>query len=188
MKKPKSADREIKQSAATYLRDVEALLLKEKQGDAYELLKKGVEKYADDPFLLSYHGYLKACIERRYRSGIEDCTRALSLFQRKLLRDEVDGAETSKSVLYLNLGRAFLAAGKKKLAFEAFNKGLQSDKRSIELQSELQKMGIRKLSPLPFLNRSNPVNEFLGKLMRKTAKQAHQRVPRSSSAPKNHLP
>ncbi len=171
MTKPKTADREIKQSAATYLQEVEALLLKGRQRDAYEFLKNGVEKYADDPFLLSYYGYLKACIERRYRTGIEDCTRALSLFQKKLLRGEVDGAETSKSVLYLNLGRAFLAAGKKRLAFEAFNKGLQSDKRNNELQSELQKMGIRKISPLPFLSRSNPVNAFLGKMLRKTAKR-----------------
>ncbi len=171
MNKPESANNENEESAATYLRKVQLLLLKERQREAYKLLQEGLKIYADDPFLLSYHGYLKTCMERRYRSGIEDCTRALSLFQKKMLRDEVDGAESTKSVLYLNLGKAYLAAGKRKSAFEAFHKGLQSDKRNIELLSELQKMGIRKLPPLPFLNRSNPVNACLGRMLHKTAKQ-----------------
>ncbi len=171
MNELKSANNKNEESAVTYLRKVQALLLKKRQGEAYELLQEGLKIYADDPFLLSYHGYFKACVERRYRNGIEDCTRALSLFQKKMLRDEVDGAGSSKSVLYLNLGKAFLAAGKRKSAFEAFHKGLQSDKRNIELQSELQKMGIRKLPPLPFLNRSNPVNACLGRMLHKPAKQ-----------------
>jgi tetratricopeptide (TPR) repeat protein len=171
MNKSETGSDEKKESAATYARKVQALLLKDRQGEAFKLLLDGLEMYAEDPFLLSYYGYLKACVERRYRNGIEDCTRALSLFQRKMLRDEVDGAESTKSVLYLNLGKAYLAAGKRKFAFEAFQKGIQSDKRNTELLSELQKMGIRKLPPLPFLNRSNPVNAFLGKMLHKTAKQ-----------------
>ncbi len=161
----------IKESADIYLRKIHALLLKGRQGEAYELLQEALKIYPDDPFLLSYHGYLKASIDRRYRNGIEDCTRALSLFQRKMLLDEVDGAESIKSVLYLNLGKAYLAAGKRRFAFEAFHKGLQSNKRNIELLSELQKMGIRKLPPLPFLDRSNPVNACLGRMLHKTAKQ-----------------
>jgi tetratricopeptide (TPR) repeat protein len=164
MNKFKSASNEKKESAVTYVRKVQSLLLKDRHGEAFKLLQDGLAIYAEDPFLLSYYGYLKACMERRYRNGIEDCTRALSLFQRKMLRDEVDGAESTKSVLYLT-------AGKRKFAFEVFQKGLQSDKRNTELLSELQKMGIRKLPPLPFLNRSNPVNAFLGKMLHKTAKQ-----------------
>ncbi len=172
MNKPKSANNENKESADIYLRKVQSLLLKNRQGEAYELLQEGLEIYADDPFLLSYYGYLKSCVERRYRNGIEDCTRALSLFQKKMLHDDIDGAESTKSVLHLNLGKAYLAAGKRKFAYEAFQKGLQSDKRNIELLSELQKMGIRKLPPLPFLDRSNPLNACLGRMLHKPAKTA----------------
>jgi tetratricopeptide (TPR) repeat protein len=161
-----------KKSAADYLREVKTHLLKERRREAYALVQSAVGKYADDPMLLSYYGYLKACMDSRYRSGIEDCLRALSLFQRNALRGEGDMDETAKSEFYLNLGRAYCAANKKKLAYDALNKGLKFDKQNVALQKELQKMGVRKLPPIPFLDRSNPINAILGKMIRKNEKRS----------------
>jgi len=172
MDKTISPSLENKRSAADYLREIKTHLLKERRREAYALLQSAVVKYADDPMLLSYYGYLKACMDGRYRSGIEDCLKALSLFQRNTLRGEGDMDETAKSEFYLNLGRAYFAANKKKLAFDALNKGLKFDKQNVDLQKEIQKMGVRKSTPIPFLDRSNPVNAILGKMIRKSEKRS----------------
>jgi hypothetical protein len=155
-------------SAAEQLQKVKFHLARKKPRDAYDLLKVIIVHYEDDPFLLSFYGYLKAALDGMYRSGVEDCTRALSLFQRQMLRGAVDGDEILKAVLYLNLGRAYAIAGKRKDAFSTLNKGLLCDVRNDDIAAELQKMGIRKKKPVPFLDRSNPVNNFFGKMLRKT--------------------
>ena len=64
--------------------------------------------------------------------------------------------------LQWNLGRALLAAERRSEAHAAFIKGLrlQRDHRGIIL--DLKKMGIRRKPPLPFLDRSNPLNVWLG--------------------------
>jgi len=172
MNKTSSPSLKDNRSANDYLKEVKAHLLKDKRREAYALLQSAVVKYGDDPLLLSYYGYLKALMDGRYRSGIEDCLRALSLFQRSTLRGDSDIEEACKAEFYLNLGRAYFAAKKKKLAFDALNKGLKFDRLNADLQKEIQKMGIRKSPPIPFLNRSNPVNALLGKMMRKREKRS----------------
>jgi tetratricopeptide (TPR) repeat protein len=154
-------------SAAEQLQKVRFHLARKKPRDAYELLKVVVVQYSDDPFLLSYYGYLKAAVDGIYRSGIEDCSRALSLFQRLMLRGDIEEDEKLKAVLYLNLGRAYSAAGKRKDAYDTLNKGLLLDIQNDDIMAELQKMGIRKKKPLPFLERANPLNNFFGKMLRK---------------------
>lgn len=154
-------------SAAEQLQKVRFHLARKKPWDAYELLKFIVVQYEDDPFLLSYYGYLKAALDGMYRSGVEDCSRALWLFQRLLLRGEVDGDDKLKAILYLNLGRAYFAAGKRKDAYDALTKGMLQDLQNDDILTELRKMGIRKRKPLPFLHRSNPLNNIIGKLLRK---------------------
>ncbi len=154
-------------SASEQLQKVRFHLARKKPRDAYDLLKVIIVHYEDDPVLLSYYGYLKAALDGMYRSGIEDCARALSLFQRQMLRCAVDGDEKLKAVLYVNLGRAYGAAGKKKDAYNALSKGLVADMQNDDVLAELRKMGIRKKKPVSFLDRSNPVNNFFGKMLRK---------------------
>lgn len=157
-------------SPAGYLREVKALLAKGRQGDAYEMLRLAVVKYAEDPFLLSYFGYLTAFLDGRYRNGIESCKLAIVLFEKKSLRGEEDVEEKLNEVLYLNLGRAYLAGEKKKEAFDTLQKGLRFDKQNKDLLSELERLGIRKYTPMSFLDRSNPINALLGRMLRKTGK------------------
>jgi tetratricopeptide (TPR) repeat protein len=157
-------------SPADYLRAVKNLLAKGGKRDACELLQPALIKYPDDPFLLSYYGYLSACFVGKYRNGVESCKRAITLFEKKGLRGENTSEQKIYAVLYLNLGRACLAGGKKKDAIDALHKGLYFDKQNKELQAEVTKLGIRKYVPISFLDRSNPINAFFGKLLRKTDK------------------
>jgi tetratricopeptide (TPR) repeat protein len=161
---------EAEMSAAEYLREARALLGKGRRGEAYQLLRPAVVKYAEDPFLLSYFGYLTALLEGRYRNGIESCKRAIVLFEKKSLSSLEDVEVRLNAVLYLNLGRAYLAGGKKKDAIDTLQKGLRFDKQNKDLVGELETLGIRKYVPVPFLDRSNLINAFLGRMLRKPDK------------------
>jgi tetratricopeptide (TPR) repeat protein len=154
-------------TAAESLKRIQLHLKGSRQWDAYEILKSDVLKYADDPLHVSYFGYLKSVLEGKYRSGIEDCMRAINLFQKKMWRGDQDVISAHKAVLYLNLGKAYYAAGRRKDAIDTFQKGLQIDPQNRDLQATLKKVGVRKLIPIPFLNRSNPLNTFVGRMLRK---------------------
>ncbi len=158
-------------SPAEYLRIVKAFLAKDRRKEAYELLQKVVVKHEKDPYLLSYFGYLSAFVAGKYRIGIESCLLAITLFKKKMLLDEDDVEEEFIAVLYLNLGRAYLAGGKKKDAVISLYKGLQFDKQNRELLLEVRKLGIRKTVPISFLDRSNPLNALFGRMLRKNTKQ-----------------
>jgi tetratricopeptide (TPR) repeat protein len=163
---------EEEMSPAGYLREVRALLAKDRKRDAYELLRPAVVQYAENPFLLSYFGYLTAILDGRYRNGIESCKLAIVLFEKKSLDGEEDVEEKLNAVLYLNLGRAYLASGKKKETFDTLQKGLRFDKQNKDLLAELERLGIRKYVPMSFLDRSNPINALIGRMLRKTDKNA----------------
>ena len=75
------------------------------------------------------------------------------------------GKEFFLPALYLNLGKACLAADKRKDAYESFKRGLEIDKNNEALFNELESLGIRRKQPLSFLSRSNPLNKYLGRLM-----------------------
>ena len=157
---------------AVYVREAQAFLAKGKRREAYDLLQPAIVKHAGDPFLLSYFGYLAAAVEGKYRYGIESCARAILLFEKISLRRTGVIDEKPKAVLYLNLGRAYLAGDRKKEAFEALQKGRRSDARNRELLGALEGMGVRKFTPLPFLDRSNPLNVLVGRMLRKTRPDA----------------
>jgi tetratricopeptide (TPR) repeat protein len=111
---------------------------------------------------MSFYGSLQATVDKKYRSGIENCRKALGTLKKKGVKDEA-----FYPVFYFNLGKAYLAASKKKEAIEAFNSGLKYDPRNRDIQKELQHIGYRKKPPVPFLDRSNPINKYIGKLVSK---------------------
>jgi tetratricopeptide (TPR) repeat protein len=76
-------------------------------------------------------------VDRKYRSGVENCKRAIVLLKKQNLFSE----EVLSPVFYLNLGRAYVAAGKKKDAIDAFKKGLTYDDENNGLKKELQALG-----------------------------------------------
>jgi len=149
---------------ADYLKAVRSRLKDGKQKVAFELLQQAAVQFPEDPFILSYYGCLLAVVERKYRTGIETCRKAIAL----LKKQATFGEEMLYPGFYLNLGRAYLAASKKDDAILAFKKGLQFDHDNSDLLKELRALGVRKPPPVPFLGRTNPINKYIGKLLRAT--------------------
>ena len=157
--RPESTDQITELTPIDYMRIVNLHLMKNNQRDAYAVLKLAVVMYPDDPHILSYFGSLQAVVDKKYRTGIENCTKAIILFKKK---SSVTRKLEHYAIFYLNLGRAYLAGKKKKDAIGALHKGLQYDNNNSAIMKQLQELGTRKKPPLPFLDRSNPINKFLG--------------------------
>ena len=149
-----------------YLRQVKLHISRGRQKDAFALLRQAKVHFPDDPFILSYFGCLQAQVDKRYRAGIEASIKALAAVK------EDSSFEEGKifSLFYLNLGKAYVAAGKKKDALETFKRGLKYDTMNRDLLSEVRALGKREAAPVPFLDRSNPINKYVGKILRKPSK------------------
>jgi tetratricopeptide (TPR) repeat protein len=149
-----------------FFRDVQQLLKRGKGKSAMEALRSALERFPSDPFLLSYYGCLLAVVEKRPTEGIKVCRDALARLENSM----PFGIEFFYPVFYLNLGRACLKAGDKKEALEAFTEGLKADPENQDLIWEMKKLGSRKRPTVPFLNRSNPINKYIGLMLSKTLK------------------
>jgi tetratricopeptide (TPR) repeat protein len=142
-------------------------LLRKRQGKtALKVLREALEKFPADPFLMSYYGCLVAIVENRPGDGIGICQDAIAGLKETM----PFGSEFFYPAFYLNLGRAFLKAGEKEGAIDAFREGLVNDPENHDLLWELRKLGARKRPPIPFLRRSNPVNKYIGLLVTKVTK------------------
>lgn len=142
-----------------YISAVETIMQNRKPKESFALLTKALEQYPNNPFIFSYQGYLDTMVNRNFSKGIKTCREAFTI-----LKEQVPfGEEFFHPVLYLNLGKAYLAAGKKKEAYTSFQKGLEIDPDHRELLRETRKLGERKRPPVPLLERSNLFNKLLGK-------------------------
>jgi tetratricopeptide (TPR) repeat protein len=140
---------------------VKKLLKKKKYESALKLVTAALEQYPDEPILLSYYGYLDALVHKNYIHGINTCLKAREI----VLEKAISGRDFFNPVLYLNLGRVYLAAGNKEDAFEALRMGLIFGNENEDLLCELRELGMRKKPVVPFLQRSNPVNKYIGKVL-----------------------
>ncbi|HLC18553.1 MAG TPA: tetratricopeptide repeat protein [Thermodesulfobacteriota bacterium] len=114
--------------------------------------------YRDDkenPSYMSYFGLLKALRGGEIGLGLELCTNAIK-------------REFHRAELYVNLGRVYLAAGNRKGAMKVFKKGLNYEPGNEEIHRYMAELGIRNRPVIPILERSNPVNKYLGILFRRT--------------------
>lgn len=144
-----------------YIDEVKGFLKDRKHAEALRAVTDGLEQHPGNPFLLSYYGFLQAEVNRNFREGIEVCRRAL-----EGLNERVPfGEEFFYPVFYLNLGRAYLAAGKKREAVAAFNRGLRIDSEDWELLAMMEELGTRRSPVFSFLRRSHFLNRYLGKFL-----------------------
>jgi len=164
---------------ADYLRAVKSHLRSGKYKDAFRVLQQATVMYPDDPVILSYYGCLQALVDKKYRSGVDTCKKAITLLKKK---KSSFGEEVLYPVFYLNLGRAYIAAGKKKDAIDAFEKGLQYDYGNNDLKKELRGMGLRKKPLVPFLARSNPINKYIGMLLHSEDSKGDKRKGRRTGS------
>jgi tetratricopeptide (TPR) repeat protein len=150
-------------SPSHFLEEVRVLLQRKENRRALELLTKALKKYPDDPFLLSYFGCLEALINKNYADGIGFCKRAIEMLDEKI----PFGQEIFYPTFYLNLGRSYIAADNRSGATEALQKGLTFDSENKDLLWEMRKLGVRRKPVLPYLNRSNPLNKYIGLILHK---------------------
>ena len=143
-----------------YIAELEALLSRNMQEEALELLTEAIEYYPTNPILFSYHGYVEARVNKHYADGIKICRQSFKILKQQMPLVEGFYLPT----LYLNLGKTYLSASKNKDAYFSFQKGLEIDNTHEGLLSELNKLGRRRKPPFPFLNRSNPLNKYVGML------------------------
>jgi len=77
-----------------------------------------MKQYPNNPFILSYQGYLETIVNKNYSQGVTTCRQAFNLLKKQV----PFGEEFYFPILYLNLGRTYIAANKKKEAQTAFQK------------------------------------------------------------------
>jgi tetratricopeptide (TPR) repeat protein len=98
---------------------------------------------------LSFFGLCLALVKKKYKEAIELCRRAIDL-------------EFYNGDHYANLTRVYTAAGNRKKALETAEAGLKILPEHEELLEARRELGIRSKPPLPFLDRTNPLNVTLG--------------------------
>lgn len=157
----KQAKAKEAKTPSDYMGEAKSLLARKSYRAALAILAEGLEQHPGDPFLMSYYGCLEAVVNKNYNLGIGTCARAIEALRGRL----PFGEEFYYPVFYLNLGRAYLVAGRKKEALEAFNAGLKADPESSDLLWEIKKLGLRQAPPVAFLKRSNPINKYIGMLL-----------------------
>lgn len=74
--------------------------------------------------------------------------------------------EPGNSTLYLNLARVYLIAGRKEDAIRTFREGMHRE-ADPEIIAELNRLGMRRPPVFSFLRRKNPLNRYLGFILKK---------------------
>ena len=122
--------------------------------------REALMNFPSDPFFLSYVGYLMAVVEDKTREGTIMCEEAIYILRKAKSTDTA----FFLPLFYLHLGKAYLKADRKAPAIDAFQEGLKHDSSNCELLAEIKAIGSRKAPVVPFLERRNPINKYLGKL------------------------
>lgn len=99
----------------------------------------------------SYLGYGIARVDRRIRDGVKLCKHGVKV-----------GFHDPEN--HLNLARACLLANDRRGAVKALRDGLKIDPQNAEMRKLRRDLGLRSSPVIPFLDRSNPLNVFLGRL------------------------
>jgi len=100
---------------------------------------------------LSYYGLLLTLERRQIREGLRFCREAVT-------------QESYNPDLRCNLGRVLMQAGRRKEAYQAFQRGLKLQADHPSLRRNVRVLGIRRRPLVPFLDRANPINIFFGRL------------------------
>ena len=101
--------------------------------------------------LLRDYGLVLGLTRNEIREALRFCREAVSL-------------ESYNPDLRCNLGRVLLRAGRRREAYQSFQRGLRLQADHPGLVRAVRRLGIRRRPVLPFLSRSNLINVFLGRI------------------------
>lgn len=141
------------------LRRIDETVLMTEKGDYLHALTAFLEIYGteDAPPLnsakaavgLSYFGLCLALVQKKYKTAIDLCKRALDL-------------EFYNGDHYANLARVYIAAGQRRKAIETAEAGLKVVPEHEELMKVRHDLGVRARPAVPFLDRDHPINVSIG--------------------------
>jgi Flp pilus assembly protein TadD len=127
------------------------LLRNGQSAEALEYLRHAAELNQQNPYYLSFLGVSVARAQRKWAPAVQLCEAALSL-----RRNEVQ--------LYLNLAEVYVAAGRRDDAVAVLDRGLLYSRLDVRVRRARAQLGKRNSPVLPFLERGNLLNVYLGKL------------------------
>ena len=123
-------------------------------GDFKNALAMLSEAYATtgekSPDGLSYYGLCIAVVQKKYKPAVDLCKKAIEM-------------QFYRADHYTNLSRVYLATDHRTKAIETVEKGLKVNPEDEGLLKLRKEIGVRARPAIPFLSRSNPLNEFLGR-------------------------
>ena len=105
------------------------------------------------PLAKSYMAY---CLARERRQGSKAINIALHAIKK----------EQTHPLIYLNLGRVYLALGRDKKALQIYRKGLKYQQHPLLIR-HIEALCSRQGCTFPFLKRSNPLNIIFGRMRAK---------------------
>jgi Flp pilus assembly protein TadD len=148
---PHLADLEpIADSAAlTEFKQGVQMLRDEQPNEALIHFRNAVNLEKQNPYYISFVGVSLARAERRWTSALKLCEMALSM-------------KRNEAQLYINLAEVYMSAGRREEALMTLDRAHASLGRNPRIQQERMKLGSRGPSALPFLNRQNVLNRYLG--------------------------
>lgn len=100
----------------------------------------------------SYLGLGIAQRDGRFSEGLRLCEHAIKL-------------EFYEAEAYANLARVQLLANERRSAVDTVRRGLAVDPENSGLLILQQQLGKRRPAPIPFLSRTNPLNQLIGRLL-----------------------
>lgn len=127
------------------------LLLTGDEAAAFEHFRSAHALDPGNPRVRSFHGLGLALRERRFNRALELCQSAVK-------------EEFGNPDLYFNLARVHLAFGFKAEGIRYLRRGLMIDPEHAATHGELDRLGVRRSSVLPFLPRRHPLNRWLGRM------------------------
>ena len=152
---------------SVYLEEVKNFIRGDNLEGALITLDNALTEHPFNALLLSYYGYLETIVNKNYKRGIDLCKTAIEILKEESREEGFFKHEGFHAVLYLHLGRTYLAGGIKNSAVKAFKQGLEGDPKDPYLLNEVRRIGIRRKPFFPFLKRSNPINKYIGMLIHK---------------------
>jgi tetratricopeptide (TPR) repeat protein len=122
--------------------------------EAVALLLCLCERYTErsEPIPAAPLAFYAACLARvgRLKEAVDTCRLAAK-------------RDSRNPIVQLNLARVYLAAGSRRRALEALNRGLDGAPKNPDLRALEVEMGQRHRPVIGFLSRDNPVNIALGR-------------------------
>ena len=117
--------------------------------DALSHFRQAADLEKQNPYYMSFVGVALARAEKQWAPALKLCETALSM-------------KRKEAQLYLNLAEVYICAGRREDALRTLDRALASLGRDARIRRARMKLGSRRSPVLPFLNRHNTVNRYLG--------------------------